>query len=44
MTSSDDFHLLSWQNILLLVGVVIAALVPVVFRRLSGRGRVETSV
>ncbi|KAH7106289.1 snare associated Golgi protein-domain-containing protein [Auriculariales sp. MPI-PUGE-AT-0066] len=35
MTSPDDFHLLSWKNLGLMLVVVAAALVPVLVRKLS---------
>jgi len=35
MTSPEDFHLLSWKNAALLSVVVVAALVPVLLRKLS---------
>ena len=34
MTSSNDFHLISWQNGLGLGGIVVAVLVPVALRRM----------
>ncbi|GAA5984858.1 hypothetical protein JCM10908_002426 [Rhodotorula pacifica] len=33
MTSSDDFHLISWQNGLGLGGIIVAVLIPVALRR-----------
>lgn len=33
MTSSDDFHLISWQNGLGLGGIIVAVLIPVLLRR-----------
>ncbi|GAA6044102.1 hypothetical protein JCM8097_008438 [Rhodosporidiobolus ruineniae] len=33
MTSSDDFHLISWQNGLGLGGIILAVLIPVALRR-----------
>ncbi|GJN93467.1 hypothetical protein Rhopal_006524-T1 [Rhodotorula paludigena] len=33
MTSSSDFHLVSWQNALGLGGIILAVLVPVLLRR-----------
>ncbi|KAK4047316.1 hypothetical protein OIV83_005494 [Microbotryomycetes sp. JL201] len=34
MTSSSDFHLISWQNGLGLGGIIVAVLIPVMLRRL----------
>lgn len=34
MTSSDDFHLISWQNGLGLGGIIVAVLIPVALRRM----------
>ncbi|GAA5920739.1 hypothetical protein JCM6882_003041, partial [Rhodosporidiobolus microsporus] len=34
MTSSDDFHLVSWGNALGLGGIILAVLIPVLLRRL----------
>lgn len=37
MTSADDFHLVSWKNALGLTAVMVAALVPVVLRKVFQR-------
>lgn len=39
MTSADDFHLFSFRNCLLLVGVCCAVMVPVALRRYSAAAR-----
>lgn len=41
MTSSEDFHLLSWHNFLLLSGVVLAAAAPIAIRHFSSAPPLE---
>lgn len=41
MTSSEDFHLFSWHNFLLLSGVVLAAAAPIAIRHFSSAPPLE---
>ncbi|SPO30171.1 uncharacterized protein UTRI_06010 [Ustilago trichophora] len=43
MTSADDFNLFSLRNVLLLVGVCVAVLIPVVIKRFSSVEALESS-
>ncbi|GAA6009489.1 hypothetical protein JCM11491_003576 [Sporobolomyces phaffii] len=43
MTSTSDFHLISWQNGLGLGGIVLAVLVPVLMRRYYSKDLAEAS-
>lgn len=38
MTSADDFHLMSWRNVLGLAAVVVGVMIPVGLRYWFGRG------